>query len=112
MWRLEFWPVWAVQVVAAACSTSSGPSPTASAAATPAPTVTASSSSGPSIATSPSASPGLLGSLMSMPSTGQILLVEQGDEHHLVYLDKSGLHEVDGARQHPREGLMGRGEIP
>jgi hypothetical protein len=47
-----------------------------------------------------------------MPSTGQILLVEQGDEHHLVYLDKSGLHEVDGARQHPREGLMGRGEIP
>jgi Tol biopolymer transport system component len=96
MRRLASGPLWGVSlVVAAACSTSSGPSPTASAAPAPVPSVAASISASPSIATSPSASAGILGSPTSLPSSGRILFViERGDEHHLVYLDQSGLHEI------------------
>ena len=94
--RFASWPLWGVSlVVAAACSTSSGPSPTISFASTPAATVVSSTSARPSTSMSPSASTGMLGSPTSLPSSGRILLViERGDEHHLVYLAKSGLHEI------------------
>lgn len=87
---LASWPLWAVGLlVAAACTTSGGPSLTPGSA----PTVAASSSSRPSIATSPL--PGALGSPTSLPSTGRILfIVEGGDGNHPVYLDKNGLHQI------------------
>jgi Tol biopolymer transport system component len=94
--RLASWPLWGVSlVVAAACSTSSGPSPTISFASTPAATVVSSTSARPSTSMSPSASTGMLGSPTSLPSSGRILLViERGDEHHLVFLDTGGMHEI------------------
>ena len=76
-------------LVAAACSTASGPSLTSGSA----PTVAASARPRPSIATSPS--PAALGSPLSLPSTGRILFVIEGDgESHPAYLDTSGLHEI------------------
>jgi Tol biopolymer transport system component len=92
--RHAFWPLVGVGlVVAAACSTSSGPSPAASAA--PVPVGAAATSARPLIATSPSVARGFVGSPTSLPSSGRILFViELGDEHHLVYLDKNGLHEI------------------
>jgi hypothetical protein len=94
MRRRASWLFWAVSlVVAAACSTSSGPSLTAS--SVPVATVGASASARPSIGISPSPSPRVLGSPTSLPSSGRILFViERGDEHHLVYLDTTGLHEI------------------
>ena len=83
-------PLWVVSmVVAAACTTSSGTSPTS----TSSPPVALSSSPHPSIATS--ASPAALGSPLSLPTNGRILFVIEGmSGNHPVYLDKNGLHEI------------------
>jgi len=88
--HLAPWTLWGVSMlVAAACSTASSPSLPA----VVAPTVAASSPSRPTIATSPL--PSALGSIVSLPSTGRILFVnEAGGENHPAYLDNNGLHEI------------------
>jgi Tol biopolymer transport system component len=79
-----------VSVGLAACSTTSvpktsGPSPTSGSS----PTIAAP----PSTATS--ASTDALGSIVSLPSVGRILVVIEGDrENRPVYLDPNGLHEI------------------
>ena len=88
--HLAPWTLWGVSMlVAAACSTASSPSLPA----VVAPTVAASSPSRPTIATSPL--PSALGSIVSLPSTGRILFVnEAAGENHPAYLDNNGLHEI------------------